>query len=276
MMQWWKNVKKEYLRTRESITEEVRRRLKASYPQFRYPADQGILAAHNFTENFRQTAPDWKNIPSVFKKTGGEKIFLPQNFPERKMSVAEAIRQRTSRRHFSEPLKLAEISEVLYFANGFKGFLDQGKFGLSCKTTAPSAGSRHPLEMYGVLDNVQGVEKGVYHFDAENHALEKISQNNLSREVVLKMLHNQERLIGANFFFLTAVYERTAWKYGPRSYRFIHLDAGHVGQNVYLIGEAMGLSVCAIGNWDRQLVKEILHLDEQKEITVYALAVGKK
>jgi len=278
MIKWWSHVKKEFSKIKKSIIEEVNKKLEGdSFPK-RLPGDNGriIFNLHNQTDNFRKNSPDWQNIPSVFKKINSEKITLPKNFPQRTMTVLEAIVQRVSRREFGKPLSLEEISEILYFANGFKGFADREEYGLVYKTTAPSAGSRHPLEIYLILNDVSGIKAGVYHFDVENHALEVISGEKIKDDDVLRLIDGQQTLAGANFLFITAIHERTFWKYGPRSYRFIHLDAGHIGQNIYLIGEAMGLSVCAIGGWDRELAKEILTIDEENELVVYLLAIGKK
>lgn len=276
MIEWWNHVKKEFLTIKESITEEVRNKLQADSLQSKNPEDWGILTVHAFTESFRKNDPDWKKIPSVFKKINSEKIILPKNFPPRQLTVAEAIVRRISRRNSKKPLNLEEISELLYFTNGFKCFVDRDKYGLACKTMTPSGGSCHPLELYLILNNVSGVKEGVYHFDTENHALEIVSQEKMKKTKIFKLINKQQSLVDANFLFITAIHKRTTWKYGPRGYRLIHIEAGHLGQNVYLIGEAMGLSVCAIGGWNRQLAKEILNIDEKEEITVYVLAIGKE
>jgi SagB-type dehydrogenase family enzyme len=80
---------------------------------------------------------------------------------------------------------------------------------------------------------------------------------------------------GAVTFLWTAIPHRTEWRYGPASYKVIAVDAGHVGQNVYLACTAIGAGTCAIGAYDQQACDELLGVDGQAEFTVYVAPVGK-
>ena len=66
------------------------------------------------------------------------------------------------------------------------------------------------------------------------------------------------------------------WKYGQRGYRYLHLDAGHVCQNLYLAAEAIGAGACAIGAFDDDALNGLLGLDGINHFVIYAAAVGKK
>ena len=77
--------------------------------------------------------------------------------------------------------------------------------------------------------------------------------------------------------FLTAVFWRTQNKYKERGYRFVLIEAGHIGQNIYLISEALGLKCCALGGFrisDEQIEK-LLDLDGVAESLVYTLVIGR-
>ena len=76
------------------------------------------------------------------------------------------------------------------------------------------------------------------------------------------------------FIWTTALY-RMKWRYGERSYRYIHLDAGHVGQNLYLADKAVDAGVCAIGAFDDDALNSLLGLDGHEHFVVYLATVGK-
>jgi SagB-type dehydrogenase family enzyme len=67
-----------------------------------------------------------------------------------------------------------------------------------------------------------------------------------------------------------------AWRYGERGYRYLHLDAGHVCQNLYLAAEAAGCGVCAIGAFNDEIINELLGLDGEEQFVIYLATVGEK
>ena len=73
---------------------------------------------------------------------------------------------------------------------------------------------------------------------------------------------------------LTGIFARVHWKYADRSYRYIMLEAGHLGQNIYLAATALGLAPCGIGAFFDDDLNQLLGIDEREEATVYLLAVG--
>ena len=76
-------------------------------------------------------------------------------------------------------------------------------------------------------------------------------------------------------FFWTAEIYRMEFRYAERSYRYIHLDAGHVCQNLYLAAESKGCGVCAIAAFDDDELNSALGFDGEKEFVVYIAALGK-
>ncbi len=212
----------------------------------------------------------------MFKKILAEKIALPKDFSLPPLLTDEAMRRRESWRKFSGSISVQDVSKLLFYARGFKKLFDS-EIGILQKSIVPSAGSRHPIEVYCILRNVDGIKDGVYHYGPEDHLLEILSLDPEEVSLVDEALKNQKNLAHANaIFFLTAITRRTAFKYGPRAYRLIHLDAGHIGQNIYLAGEALGLGVCASGGWDDRFLERLIRIDGKKEIAVYCLVAGKK
>jgi SagB-type dehydrogenase family enzyme len=66
------------------------------------------------------------------------------------------------------------------------------------------------------------------------------------------------------------------YRYGERGYRYLHLDAGHVCQNLYLAAEAIGCGACAIAAFEDDEVNRVLGLDGESRFAIYLGAVGKK
>jgi SagB-type dehydrogenase family enzyme len=86
----------------------------------------------------------------------------------------------------------------------------------------------------------------------------------------------QEFLGQANLVLVfTAVLRRLRWKYQERSYRYALIEAGHLGQNLYLAATSMGLGACAVGAFLDDGLNAMLGIDGQEEAAVYMLAAGK-
>ena len=77
-------------------------------------------------------------------------------------------------------------------------------------------------------------------------------------------------------FLWTAVPYRMTWRYGERGYRDLHLDAGHVCQNLYLAAEAVGCGVCAIAAFDDDVMNDLLGIDGNDQFLIYLATAGKK
>jgi SagB-type dehydrogenase family enzyme len=92
-----------------------------------------------------------------------------------------------------------------------------------------------------------------------------------------RLYWNQKQILRSAVTFLwDAVAARTVWRYDQRGYRYMHLDAGHVCQNLYLAAEAIGCGVCAIAAFDDVLLNQAVNLDGQREFIIYAASLGKK
>lgn len=142
--------------------------------------------------------------------------------------------------------------------------------------TVPSAGALYPLELYVLAENVEGAADGLYHYNVRDHSLEPL-QDKATAAGVRRALLTEPFIVNANLvIFLAAVFSRTQKKYGPRGYRYILLEAGHVAQNICLLAEEQRLgSLCMGGFMDSKLNRR-LGLDARREAVVYSVAVGHK
>lgn len=198
----------------------------------------------------------------------GSSIALPILHYDSQISVEQALRTRRSVRVYSsEPLVLAEVSKLLWAAQG----LTHTK-GLR---TAASAGALYPLEIYLLAGNVEGLPMGLYHYQPPDHTLIRIDAEDKRRALFEAALQQKAVKDAAIVFVISGVYKRTTGKYGPRGIRYVHMDVGHVSQNVYLQAEALGLGTVFIGAFHEAEVKSILQMSEE-EVPLGVMPVGKK
>jgi SagB-type dehydrogenase family enzyme len=189
------------------------------------------------------------------------------------MPLWETLQRRRSLRRYQrdEPLTGAELSQLLWAGQGINAKRRLTKF-----RTAPSAGGLHPVETYLVVHSVEGIEPGVYHYVAQAHELEQLRLGDFRTSITQAAL-DQKFVFKANVVFVwTAVFERCKWRYGQRAYRYVYLDAGHIGQNVALAAVALGLGSCQVGALYDDEVNDVLAVDSTDESVVYMTAVGRK
>ncbi len=200
----------------------------------------------------------------------GGRIKLPEPSYAGNTSVEEALSKRRSIRDYSgENLTLDEVSQLLWAAQGITA-----PWG---GRTAPSAGALYPLELYVVVGDVEGIDKGVYKFrnSREEHELEKVKEGDIRAELA-EAAGRQECVRDAAIdIVFTAVYERTTRKYGERGIRYVHIEAGHAAQNVYLQAVSLDLGTVVIGAFMDDRVKELVNAGEQEK-TLYIMPVGRK
>jgi SagB-type dehydrogenase family enzyme len=167
-------------------------------------------------------------------------------------------------------MSLEELSRLLYYTGG----INAERWGHKLRA-APSAGALYPIEVYPVVHRVAGLPAGLYHYGVHDHILSSLRTADLSGKIARFGLM-QEFLGQANLVLVfTAIFQRLRWKYQERAYRYALLEAGHLGQNVYLAATSMGLGACAVGAFLDDGLNGMLGVDGQREAAIYMLAVGK-
>jgi len=215
---------------------------------------------------------DWSARPGTYKVyPDAPRLALPKPEVEGGPALWEVIARRRSRRSFTRrPLPLGMLSQLLWAAQGISAEVQ----GFELRTT-PSAGALYPVETYVLVQSVAGVEPGVYHYDVRGHALELLSAGDPSVGASEAAL-SQHFTASANVVFVwTAVFGRSAWKYGERAYRYVYLDAGHIAQNIALAAVALGLGSCQIAALFDDEVNALLGVDGEAESVLYLTAVGR-
>ena len=210
--------------------------------------------------------------PSVYKEyPGAPAVELPPVPAPSGLALEEVIARRRSVREYADrPITLAELSRLLHSTAGIP---DRRAPTLAFRPL-PSSGSLYPSEVSPAVFDVAGLAPGAYHYDVQRHRLALVRAGDFRREVFQAAVSQEMILRTGLVLVLTGLYERVRWKYTDRSYRYLMLEAGHLGQNVYLAATAIGLGPCGIGAFFDDDLNRLLGLDGREEAVVYLLAVG--
>ena len=218
-----------------------------------------------------------KKGPSLYKTYPGRARtrLLGSSGPERPFFAT--LMHRTTTREFSgEPISLKQFSRIVNTTWGRESYYPTKAFGRLLHKASPSAGARHPIEMYVIVNNVEGIPQGLHHYSVNDDSLELLKAGDL-REMCVEYCAGQDWVRQASaVFFMTAVVARTQWKYrDPRAYRALLLDTGHLSQTFLLTSTALALGAFCIGIIADLLIEKDLGLDGVNETALFAVGVGR-
>lgn len=229
----------------------------------------GFLVFKSFTGNSPEQAvySGMEESSENMNLKEGEMIKLPDVKKDGEMSLEKALTLRRSIRSYSsEPLSLFELSQLLWSAQGItneRGF-----------RTAPSAGATFPLEMFVVVNNVNQLKRGIYHYNPHDNTLEVIHLKDISSELMRASLSQSMIAEAGAVLVFGAIFDRTTERYGERGIRYVHNEIGHASQNVHLQAAVLNLGTVVIGAYRDDEVEEILNLDPDIRV-LYMMPVGK-
>lgn len=211
--------------------------------------------------------PDsWKKIHYKEYARFNKVNFDTSTYPPLTSSLGKILLTRKSDREFStKKLRLEQLEQILFYSAGIN---------TSKTRTWPSAGARYPIETYIMANRVEGLKKYSHHYNVKRNLLEELFEIE-NYAAIAEAITNQEWAEkSAALIILSAVFDRTRIKYGDRGYRYCLLEAGHIGQNIYLVSNAAGVKCCAVGGFCEQAINNHLELDGLSESAVYILAIG--
>jgi SagB-type dehydrogenase family enzyme len=196
------------------------------------------------------------------------KLEVPANIPA--VPLVELLRRRMSHREFLDtPLTLDEVSTLLWAALGYREQSGSGR-------TVPSAGALYPVEIQMVVGKggVKGLDEGVYSYLPQVHGLEIMKHGDLRQDLVRAALSQDFLGRAPLVIVMSADVGKTTLYYGKRGMRYVHMDVGHVGQNVYLMAQALGLGTCAVGAFQDERIAAVLGLPKAL-FPFYLMPVGR-
>jgi SagB-type dehydrogenase family enzyme len=229
--------------------------------------------------DFSKTDQNRRIAPPPIEKPfppGAKRIHLPKDDSWAEfgaLGLLEAIKNRKSHRtYLNQTLKLEELSFLLWATQGIRLQIDPGH----AYRTVPSAGCRHALETYLCVLKVAELDPGIYRYlPLEHQLLHEFSEEGLAEKLVRAAYRQPYPGKAAVSFIWTAIPYRMEWRYGLAAHKVIALDAGHVGQNLYLACQAVGCGTCAIAAYDQDAMDRLLKIDGEDEFVIYLAPVGK-
>jgi SagB-type dehydrogenase family enzyme len=189
-------------------------------------------------------------------------IKLPPPKLDGPVSVEKALSQRRSIRTYKdEPLGLAQVSQILWAAQGITD-------PESDKRTAPSAMASYFLELYLISGDVTDLSPGMYRYRPEGHELEVMTKGDIKAKLVEKV--GQAPVKNAPVVLVIAGdserSKRPEWMY---------LEAGHAAQNVYLQAVPLNLGTVVMAGFNPEELKKALNIPKGEE-PIYTMPLGRK
>ena len=190
--------------------------------------------------------------------------------------------KRRSERAYNpnEPMTQAQLAFLLWSAAGIQMY--RGSTNVATLRPTPSGRARHPFEIYIAVQNVVGLEPGLYHYrPVENVGEKKVSLTYLKgfenyKTQINDMLAGQVWAVDASIVLMvTCIAYRAEWRYTSMAHRVMLIDLGHLGQNVMLSAADMGLGSCCCAAYNQPLCDEFLEINGVDEYSVYLIPVGK-
>ena len=205
---------------------------------------------------------------------------------EPSVTFARMLKERHSTREFDDarPITLVELAQLLDSAARIRAkwssSLDMDGGGPEISYAArpyPSGGAAYELELYLSVANCEGLVRGFYHYDADEHALTPIVVRSQDLDAQLAAA---EFAMGASavpqiLITIAARFGRVSWKYSSVAYSLILKDVGVVFQTLYLTATALGLGGCAIGTNNIELFSKMTGLEFHVEGPVGQFALGR-
>jgi len=243
-------------------------------------------------ESLEELTPDWRSKPPLYKFYSYAPVFgLPspalrpgeQPGPD---IISIVGRRRTVRSFGATPLTLLELSRLLWASAGVTASFVTPQ-GQDFYRATPTAGALYPIETYVVVNKVEGLEPGLYHYRVAgldilerpivegSHSLEQLRVGDLRAEISAAALDQGLCGRAGAVFIWTAVFARSEWKYRERSYRYFYLDAGHMAAQVSLAAVSQDLGTCQIAAFYDPELNALLGVDGQTEGSLYLTAVGR-
>lgn len=183
------------------------------------------------------------------------------------MPLDEALRRRSSFDRAVSNRSFSDVELGTLFGHALRGRAS------GWSRNYPSGGALFPIETYVIGNVLAGFEPGVFHYNPTDHALEHLWElpERFSMDTVIR---SSVTPLSSALILFTAVWERSARKYGDFAYSHALLEAGHMAQNMLLVTTAMGAQSRPVAGCDESYVAELLDLDPEVEQFVYGVLVS--
>ena len=213
--------------------------------------------------------------PAPTKTIDGPRLSLPRTTLASADLEAALTTRRTWRRFADAPVPAAALGTTLDYTFGVQRRGSVPNQGPVILRTAPSGGSRHPIEAYVLAWNVDGLRPGAYHYDSDRKELVDLQRPIAAGDIGPMLAHQTYFARAGAAVIMCPVFARTRWRYGhSRAYRTVLIDAGHLGQTFCLVATALGLAPFTTMAFSESALETLLGLDGIDECPLYVAGVG--
>jgi SagB-type dehydrogenase family enzyme len=223
--------------------------------------------------------PPWPALPDAFP---GPRIDLPR--PDLAVTAkadppfTEVLERRRSVRAHNAvaPIGLDQLGELLYRSARIRRVFAGGDGQEAADRPYPAGGALHELEIYPLITQCRGIEPGLWHYAAADHALERVAEPGRATATLVGAARAAGTMTADPqvVLIITARFGRIMWKYHAIGYSLILKHVGVLYQTIYLVGTAMGLGVCGLGGGDADDFAAASGLAYHAEGSVGEIVVG--
>ncbi|HKV55515.1 MAG TPA: SagB/ThcOx family dehydrogenase [Candidatus Binataceae bacterium] len=217
---------------------------------------------------------DWANRPMPYKiYPGAGTLALPRDFSLSPTSTLDTLRGRATS-STEEEFSLERLTRLLFCADGLtrRASVDGMDYHFRA---APSAGALYPVELYLAAGEIEGMERGLYHFltaDLKLHGLRRGDwRPYLARCCAMSETIREARAV----LVMTTIFWRSAWKYRARAYRYCFWDTGTMLANLLATANAESLDATVISAFEDAPIEELLRVEGQREAIACIVALGR-
>lgn len=178
------------------------------------------------------------------------------------------FKRRSTRAYSGDDLTFDELKALLDFSYQPQHYVDQG-FDHSTDYF-----DLNLIETFIAVSGVEGLEAGCYYYAPKAQELRQIRFKNFRKELHFLCLGQELGRDAAAVVFHTADLKSAVGQYGDRVYRYLHMDAGHLGQRLNLAAIRLGLGVSGIGGFFDEQVNEVLGIPAD-EVVLYMTTLGR-
>jgi SagB-type dehydrogenase family enzyme len=178
------------------------------------------------------------------------------------------LRRRSTRAYSGASISLDELKALLHFTYQPQDYANQGL------DPSPDYFDLNLIETFIAVSGVTGLEEGCYYYAPKAQELRQIRFKNLRRELHFLCLGQELGRDAAAVVFHTADLSKAVSEYGDRVYRYLHMDAGHLGQRLNLAAIHLNLGVSGIGGFFDDRVNEVLGIPAD-EAVIYITTLGR-
>jgi SagB-type dehydrogenase family enzyme len=201
----------------------------------------------------KQQPFDWSQQPSLFKEYKiGRSLDL-------KPYLLEAQGHEDPVQHWWQ-----RLSQLLYCSYGLTAIIP-GMEEPYYLRAAPSAGGLYPSEIYLISRGIPNLGAGLYHYQSRGHALWQYWESDVWTKLQSACFWHPTLEQTQLALVVTAVFERSVWRYQDRAYRRICLDMGHLLGNLELAGSICDYRPHLIGSFADEAVNQLMYLDPERE-----------